>query len=83
MAEVYTSGNPPKMCRRGHRLGPHRVLVAFVHCGCGAGGGRGHLTWTCRECGNVSVADGHTDDSQLFAPLPEVSAAMLAALKPD
>ncbi len=31
---VYTDANPPRMCGNGHRLGPNRVLLGFLLCGC-------------------------------------------------
>jgi hypothetical protein len=64
----------PTHCHDGHRLGPNRVLVRTAPCDCGKGNTGAHTTWTCRVCGDISYADGHTDDSKLHGgpmPLPE------------
>lgn len=73
---VYTDANPPRTCVNGHRLGPNRVLLGFVLCGCDRiaperrGVGAGHRAWCCRVCGHVTLADGHVDDAALDGPLP-------------
>jgi hypothetical protein len=66
---VPSDDTAPKTCANGHGLGPRRVLVSFALCACDhAGPGGGHLTWTCRECGDVRYSDGHTDDAKLLRP---------------
>ncbi len=76
---VYTDANPPRMCGNGHRLGPNRVLLGFLLCGCERvdeahrGTGGGHRSWTCRVCGHVTIADGHTDDAALDTQPPPLS----------
>lgn len=65
---VYTAGDPPRVCRNGHRLGPYKVIVSFTHCGCAQVKPRsvGHTTWRCRTCNDVIYADGHVDDADFF-----------------
>lgn len=50
----------PKHCRNGHPFGPHKVAVGYTPCDCGKARARGHTTWTCGTCGDVTVGDGCT-----------------------
>ena len=64
---MFSHDNEPATCRNGHPLGPNQTVVSFARCACAQVGG-GHLTWTCRTCGDRQYADGHTDDGQLARP---------------
>lgn len=55
----------PTRCRNGHELGPGKVKVDFVRCGCDKARHAGHTAWTCNECGDRIVGDGHWDDMRL------------------
>lgn len=50
----------PTHCRNGHRLGPNQVLLGTELCD-QAGVYRHHITWCCRRCDDVIVANGHPD----------------------
>lgn len=68
----------PKWCTNGHRLGPNRVLVGYIRCGCEKTRTGGHITWSCRVrgCGDILYSDNHDADVMLLEPPP----AMLEAL---
>lgn len=72
---VYSDADPPRVCGNGHRLGPGRVLLGTVLCGCAAVGRGEHRLWSCRVCGHVTFADGHSDDTLLRSSLPTFPAA--------
>lgn len=65
---IYTAADPPRSCRNGHPFGPNRMIVNFWHCECSKvrPGHIGHIGWRCRTCQYLILADGHTDDSELF-----------------
>lgn len=48
----------PKVCRNGHPLGPRQVLVSTELCDQGGRYVR-HPKWTCRQCWDVIVGEGH------------------------
>jgi hypothetical protein len=45
---------PPQRCQRGHRLGPHRMLIGHMPCAGDCHGG--HTTWECLQCYSVTFA---------------------------
>lgn len=73
---VFSDANPPRVCGNGHRLGPGRVLLGTVLCGCATNRRGEHRVWQCRVCGHVTFAGGHTDDGLLRSQLPTFPAAL-------
>jgi hypothetical protein len=57
----------PRTCRRGHQLGPGRVHVGWLHCGCPGATNGGHqyldcmhgFTATTPACGDRHYLTGH------------------------
>jgi hypothetical protein len=50
----------PIRCRNGHPLGPNQVLLGTTVCEQG-GVNRHHISWICRTCDDVIVANGHPE----------------------
>jgi hypothetical protein len=72
---VYSDANRPKACHRGHPFLPGRMMVGTVICDCATGRRREHRYWQCRVCGDLTFADGHTDDTLIRSHLPAWTAA--------
>ncbi|MFB9187310.1 hypothetical protein ACFFX1_55075 [Dactylosporangium sucinum] len=59
----------PEHCHNGHPLGPYKVMLGTELCDPGTGRYQRHITWTCRTCGDVTIADGHPDACRSQAQL--------------
>lgn len=58
-----TAEELPEVCEAGHRLGPGRMLVGWLPCGC-TPGFLGHRSVTCLECGVVWYRPGHQPEAE-------------------